>query len=398
MKARRVSKMTMTFSTSEKQGKQRTPGRIRVLAFADCHLGEEGGGLSEVIEGVERHAPDLVLFGGDLNRTSQSYLTVWTAREIIRLLRTCVGRRIPILLIGGNHRPKTPGSLSPLSPLHEIGYRGTYLATESPELFSLEAGGCMVEVLAIPWTPTPLEEVLQRVKDLREKMSPDALKVGLAHWMVGGARTSRNVPVYNLTEDVVPLSYLRDLNLDLFVLGHVHFPQKWGDIGYCGATDNFSFGDAGAGYWLIEGEKKEGEWEWLWKRIHSQNAKRYEILYIKSPEDLERVKRKVSSSDNGERKKKKICYRIVVTEGVKGLEEEVVPLIRAAGGELHSVVVERNKSMEDEDAVLTTSEEEIKLLSLDLLGALEYWLDTVCQVEEEERKSVVRILREEGLI
>lgn len=284
------------------------PEPIRVLHFADLHIGMENYGridpatgissrlrdfldrLDEVSAYARDHDADLVLFAGDAFKTRDPDPT--QQREFARRIKQ-MAERAPVLMLVGNH--DVPG----------IAARATsvdiFSTLEVPNVIvGRTPGSRVVETkrgpLFLGWMPFPvrsrllvhedhrggsiedLDRVLEAIvndalADLaRQATEHDMPRLLAGHFSVGGAVWGSERSVMMGRDLVIPKSSLADPAWDYVALGHIHKHQNLtaNDSGlppvvYSGSLERIDFGEAAEpkGFCWIHLARGATTWEFV---------------------------------------------------------------------------------------------------------------------------------------
>ena len=274
---------------------------IRLLHFADLHLGVENygrvdpqSGLSTrlvdfleafdfVIEYAINEQIDLVVFAGDAFKNRDPSPT--HQREFARRLLRLSEAKIPTFLLVGNHdlpnAVKRAHAIEIFSTL-EIPY---VTVGHRPNYHRIETRQGMVQIVALPWVTrshlltreeyhglsveeinSKIEATLYRVmSNLANKVNPDEPALLVAHGTVPGAvfGMERNVL---LGQDVLlDPSLLKDPRYDYVALGHIHKHQCLNEqppVIYSGSIERIDFGEAKEKKGFIVAEIDDGPTRW----------------------------------------------------------------------------------------------------------------------------------------
>ncbi len=279
---------------------------IRILHFADLHIGMENYGrldpetglnqrvvdfldrLDEVVAYAQEHEADLVLFAGDAFRTRDPNPT--HQREFAKRLRTLSEAEIPTVLLVGNHDiPVMEQRASSVDIFDALAVPKVHVG-RAPDLLRIETrrGPLQVGVLPYPVRQRLLtreqyrhmsqEEldravtsaVVELLRGLAEQLDHEIpavlaahLSVDMAHW-----GSERNIMVGR--DVAVPLSALIDGSWDYVALGHIHQHQNLNAEGhppviYPGSLERVDFGEEGQpkGFCWVEVERGRAEWRYV---------------------------------------------------------------------------------------------------------------------------------------
>ncbi len=260
--------------------------RIRLLHFADLHVGMENYGrldpatgtstrtrdfldrLDEVVEYALAHKADLAVFAGDAFKTRDPEPT--QQREFARRIKH-LAEKIPTLLLVGNH--DLPGTLSKATSLD------IYHVLEIPNVIvGYKPDGRLIQTASGPvflaWMPYPSrnrllidedhkgkslpelelalrEAVTAYIRDLAAQAAAhDAPRVLAGHFTVSGATFGSERTVMLGNDVAVTKSALTDPAWDYVALGHIHKHQNLtaGEEGappvvYAGSLERIDFGE-----------------------------------------------------------------------------------------------------------------------------------------------------------
>jgi exonuclease SbcD len=272
---------------------------IRLLHFADLHLGVENYGrldpqtglstrvgdflrsLDLVVDHALSQDVDLVVFCGDAYHSVHPSPT--NQREFARRIRRLSEAEIPVLLLIGNHDlPLAAGKAASTEIFSTLDVPNVVVAT-TVESHLIETKSGAVQVVAVPWpvrshllakaqfsgktTDEVNEELAKAVTGLVrreiEGLDPDLPTVLAAHVTVFGAETSYGgqSSVFLGRDVIFPNSLLADRAFDYVALGHIHKHQVVREadppVVYSGSIERIDFGEEKEekGFVLVELEK-----------------------------------------------------------------------------------------------------------------------------------------------
>ncbi len=257
---------------------------IRLLHFADLHIGMENFGqidpatgvnqrvldfiqrLKDVVDYALEHDADLVLFAGDAFKTRDPNPTY--QRELARQVMRLSQANVPVVLLVGNHDvPIIANRASSVDIFRTLEVPNVVVGrTEEVHLVQTRRGS--LQVATAPWPQRArllqmdehrglsaaeldraLEEaVSEELERLAREIDPAIPAVLAAHFTVSGSQygSERTVMVGNDT--VVKLSALSHPAWDYVALGHIHKHQDAGNGGYpavvySGSLERIDFGE-----------------------------------------------------------------------------------------------------------------------------------------------------------
>lgn len=263
---------------------------IRVLHFADAHIGVENYGRIDPATGLHTRLQDflatldatlsyalendfdLIVFAGDAFKARDPSPT--HQREFARRIMRAVAGGIPVFLLVGNHDvPNAAGRASSLEIYAALRVPGVTVGG-TPKVHRLETRRGPVLVAGLPYVPRTrllareaykdlgIEDVnavlAERVAGMVEELAaqvraarreePDLPAVLTAHLSVADARAGSERSIMLGTEMVVPAGALELPEFDYVALGHLHPHQVLGverKLVYAGSLDRVDFGEEG---------------------------------------------------------------------------------------------------------------------------------------------------------
>jgi len=279
---------------------------IRMLHFADLHIGVENYGrldpasgvngrvldflhrFDEVIDYGLEHEVDLVVFAGDAYKRRNPNPTY--QRAFARRVKRLTDAGVPIVLLVGNHDlPAMPQKASSVDIFHALAVPNVVVG-RAEEVHRVETRGGPVQVATVPYPVRQrllardeyrglsIEEVdreLQRIvakniQALAEQLEPRAPAVLAAHLTVSGAVFGSERSVMIGRDAVIMGSVLADPAWDYVALGHIHKHQSLNDGGYppvvyAGSLERIDFGEEGdpKGFCWVELARGETTWKFV---------------------------------------------------------------------------------------------------------------------------------------
>nr|MBN1228431.1 exonuclease SbcCD subunit D [Anaerolineae bacterium] len=259
---------------------------IRMLHFADVHIGMENYGrtdpatgissrvmdflrnLTRIVAFAEENDADLAIFAGDAFKTRQPNPTFQRefARRIRRLADQC-----PVILLVGNHDvPSMTQKASTIEIFHTLAVNNVIVG-RADQMHLVETKRGPVQVATIPYpirqrllaeldtsgkSLTELDLLLRQqvdtiVRNLAEQTDPVVPAVLTGHFTVSGARIGSEQGVMLGRDVAVMKSSLDNPAWDYVALGHIHYhqdmnPGAYPPIVYSGSIDRIDFGEEGA--------------------------------------------------------------------------------------------------------------------------------------------------------
>jgi len=280
---------------------------IRLLHFADLHLGVENYGRIDPATGLSTRLMDflrsydqvvdyalendinLVVFSGDAYKTRDPNPTY--QREFARRIRRLSTAGIPTVLVAGNHdTPSAVGRAIAVEIFATLEVENVYVA-KKPEVIAIETKDGPVQVVALPWITRSallardeyknknLEEINQLILDkvINIFEGPDGLISQLdrtvptilaAHATVQGAAYGSERSVMLGQELILPPSLARNPAFDYVALGHIHKHQvlyEQPPVIYSGSIERIDFGEEreDKGFIMAEVERGRASWQFV---------------------------------------------------------------------------------------------------------------------------------------
>ncbi|MBN2005280.1 MAG: exonuclease SbcCD subunit D [Anaerolineae bacterium] len=257
---------------------------IRVLHFADLHIGMENYGRLDpetglnqrVVDFLDRldllvnyaieHEADLALFAGDAFRTRGPNPT--HQREFAHRIRRLSEAGIPTVLLVGNHdMPVMEQRASSIEIFDTLSVPHVTVAAK-PGIFRIETRRGPLQVAAMPYPVRQRlltreqfrrldqgaldrvvsEAVVNIIQDLVEKLEPDIPAILTGHFSVDSAHwgSERNIMVGR--DVTAPISALTNPRWAYVALGHIHQHQNLNEgndppVVYPGSLERVDFGE-----------------------------------------------------------------------------------------------------------------------------------------------------------
>ena len=279
---------------------------IRVLHFADIHIGMENYGridpttginqrvvdfvnrLREIVDYALTHEADLVIFAGDAFKTRDPNPTYQRefARQVMRLSRA----EIPTVLLVGNHdMPLNDKRATSVDIFSTLDVPNVFVG-RSEQLFKIETKRGPIQVATVPWPQrsrmVQLEEhrglgieqldaelekfVADELKRLAAEADPALPAILTGHFSVSGATFGSERQVMIGRDAVIKLSELAVPAWDYVALGHIHKHQSVNEasypaIVYSGSLERIDFGEEfeAKGFCWIEVKRGETKWQFV---------------------------------------------------------------------------------------------------------------------------------------
>ncbi|MBC8098120.1 MAG: exonuclease SbcCD subunit D [Armatimonadetes bacterium] len=285
-----------------------TPDPIRVLHFADTHIGMENYGktdpdtglssrvvdflhrMDEMVQYAADHDVDLTIFAGDAFKTRSPNPTF--QREFAHRVRD-LAQLAPIVLLVGNHDlPPTVLKASSIEIYETLAVPNVWVAYDyTGQVIQTKRGAVYVGAAPYPIRARLLEripnagltiaqtdELLQAaltkiLEELAiEANTHDMPRLLTAHFTVGGALLGSERSIMLGRDISVPKEVLADPRWDYVALGHIHKHQNLTagridapPVVYSGSIERIDFGEEGdpKGFCWVELSRDETHWQFV---------------------------------------------------------------------------------------------------------------------------------------
>ncbi|MBN1375603.1 MAG: exonuclease SbcCD subunit D [Dehalococcoidia bacterium] len=293
---------------------------MKILHFADTHVGMETYGTMDVASGMSTRvidelnamdgvidyainsSVDLVLFCGDAYKNREPSQT--HQREFARRIRRLSEAKIPTVIIIGNHDLSgAPGKASSVEIFDTLDIENIYIAAK-PGILNIKTNHGDIQVAAFPWLRRnalltreesknvgvsrligQLQDIIStRLIELAAEIDVSRPAVLAAHLAVAEARTGTEKTMIIGNDPVVMLSTIANPVYDYVALGHVHRAQvlcETPPVVYAGSLERLDFGDEGQdkGFYIVDIEQ-DGPAKNTSYEFHSIDARRFLTLAI----------------------------------------------------------------------------------------------------------------------
>jgi exonuclease SbcD len=287
---------------------------IRILHFADLHVGMENYGhldpatglnsrvmdflrrLSEVVEHALDNEVDLVVFAGDAYKSRDPSSTY--RREFARRIKRLADAGVPVVLLVGNHDlPAVKRRASSVDIFRTLAVPNVLVAGRERLHRLRTRRGDVLQVATVPYplrqqllaheehrdkTIAELDELVQRIvvdniRALAQQVDPTAPAILVGHFSVSEAKLGSERSVM-LGRDVLVLkTVLDDPAWDYVALGHIHRhqdlnPGRHPPIVYAGSLERIDFGEEREAKGFVVADVQRGQAEW---QFHPVAARRF---------------------------------------------------------------------------------------------------------------------------
>ncbi len=283
------------------------PDKIRLLHFADIHVGMENYGhvdsatginsrvidflrrFDEVIDYGLSNDVDVVVFAGDAFKTRDPSPTL--QREFARRVKRIADAGVPLLLLVGNHDlPAMEKKASSVDIYRTLAVPNVIVGWEEA-LHRVETKRGPLQIATAPYpmrqrliardeyrgqSVEELDRALQdivadNIRALTEQLDPALPAVLAGHFTVSGATYGSERSVMIGRDVAVLKSVLADPRWDYVALGHIHKHQNLQSksdtpaIVYSGSLERIDFGEEreAKGFCWVEVEKGATTWQFV---------------------------------------------------------------------------------------------------------------------------------------
>ena len=280
--------------------------KIRLLHFADVHIGVENYGRLDPSTGVNQrvvdfltrfdelidygleHEADLVIFAGDAYKRRDPSPTY--QRAFARRIKRLSDAGIPTILLVGNHDfPVMPQKASSVDIFSTLDVPNVTVGRVE-DLHTIETRRGPVQVATVPYPSRQrllaheeyrgmsigqLDNELQtivtgNIEALAAQLDPEVPAVLAAHLSVSGATFGSERSVMVGRDAVILRSTLEDSGWDYVALGHIHNHQSINDdnyppVVYAGSLERIDFGEEGEpkGFCWVELARGKTTWKFV---------------------------------------------------------------------------------------------------------------------------------------
>ena len=302
---------------------------MKIIHFADLHLGVENYGridpatglssrlndfllaFDQLVDYALENRVDLVLFCGDAYKTREPTQT--QQREFAKRINRLSSNDIPVFLLTGNHdMPNAIGRATATEIFDTLAVKNVYVANR-PDVHIIETASGAVQIVSLPWLRRSallsrddtrnlnLEQISQKLQEtltniidnMTAKLNPSLPAVLAAHVWVTGARVGSESLMSIGQEHTLLLSNIALPSFDYVALGHIHKRQVLSEsppVVYAGSLERVDFGEENdeKGFYVVEIEtdttsgKREVSFD-----FHPVNIRRFLTVNVTlEPDDI----------------------------------------------------------------------------------------------------------------
>jgi exonuclease SbcD len=302
---------------------------LKILHFADLHLGVESYGhidavtglstrqndilssLDRVIDYALNNDVDLVLFAGDAYKSREPSQT--QQREFAKRINRISGSGIPIFLLIGNHDlPNAVGRATSTEIFDTLAIKNVHVSNK-PDIFPIPTKHGIIQIVSLPWLRRSallskedtknlnFEQLNQRMQEsltniintLAAKLDPGLPSILAAHIWVVGAKLGTEKMMTIGQEHTLLLSNVANPAFDYIALGHIHKRQVLQEnppVVYSGSVEKLDFGDEDdeKGFYVIDIETESSRKKHTAFEFHPTDGRRFLTVAVNlSPQDTD---------------------------------------------------------------------------------------------------------------
>jgi len=266
---------------------------LKILHFADLHLGVESYGrvdpatgissrlldflnaLDQVVDYALENRVDLVLFCGDAYKSREPSQT--HQREFAKRINRLSTSGIPIFLLVGNHDlPNAIGKATTTEIFDTLAVKNVYVSNR-PDIYRIPTKSGAIQIASLPWLRRSallskeetknldFDQINQKLQQVltniiaahAAKLDPGLPSILAAHVWVAGAQIGSERLMTIGQEHVLLLSNVAHPAFDYVALGHIHKHQVLSEnppVVYSGSLERVDFGEEEdeKGFYLVE--------------------------------------------------------------------------------------------------------------------------------------------------
>jgi len=272
---------------------------LKILHFADLHLGVESYGridpvtglssrlldflsaLDQVVDYTLENKVDLVLFCGDAYKSREPTQT--QQREFAKRINRLCTNDVPIFLLIGNHDlPNAIGRATTTEIFDTLTIKNVYVSNR-PDVYRIPTNSGTVQIASLPWLRRSalltkeesknlnFDQINQRLREILTniivanlpRLDPRLPSILAAHVWVSGAQVGSERLMTIGQEHALALSNVANPAFDYIALGHIHRHQVLSQsppVVYSGSLERLDFSEEKdeKGFYLIEVETDKG--------------------------------------------------------------------------------------------------------------------------------------------
>jgi len=302
---------------------------LRILHFADLHLGVESYGridpvtglssrlldflsvLDQVVDYTLENKVDLVLFCGDAYKSREPTQT--QQREFAKRINRLSTNGVPIFLLIGNHDlPNAIGRATTTEIFDTLTIKNVYVSNR-PDVYRIPTNSGTVQIASLPWLRRSalltkeesknlnFDQINQRLREVLTnvitanvpKLDPRLPSILAAHVWVSGAQVGSERLMTIGQEHALVLSNVANPAFDYVALGHIHRHQVLSQnppVVYCGSLERLDFSEEKdeKGFYLVEIEPDKESKRQVSFSFHPVSGRRFLTISVAiKPQDTD---------------------------------------------------------------------------------------------------------------
>jgi exonuclease SbcD len=266
---------------------------LRILHFADLHLGVENYGhidpttglptrlldilaaLDETVDYALANNVDLVLFCGDAYKSREPSQT--HQREFAKRISRLSEAGVPTFLLVGNHDlPNAAGRATSTEIFSTLSVKNVFVSSR-PDIYHIPTRNGDIQVASLPWLRRSallskedtrnlnFKQINERMQQAliniinahASRLDPGLPSVLAAHVWVMGATLGTEKTMSIGQEHALPVSSVANRAFDYIALGHIHKGQVLSNnpaVVYAGSLQRLDFGDENneKGFYVVD--------------------------------------------------------------------------------------------------------------------------------------------------
>jgi exonuclease SbcD len=302
---------------------------VKILHFADLHLGVENYGridpatglssrlmdflsaLDRVMDNAIENSADLVLFCGDAYKNREPSQT--QQRELARRINRLSTSDIPMFILIGNHDlPNASGRATATEIFDTLAVRNVYVSSR-PDVYQIPTHSGTIQIVSLPWLRRSalltredtrslnFEQIKQKLQEVLTniitaniaRLDPSLPAILAAHVWVTGAKIGSERLMTMGQEHGLLLSSVAQPEFDYVALGHIHRHQVLSEnppVVYAGSLGRVDFGDEEdeKGFYVVDIESDETGKRHTTFNFHPVSGRRFLTINVAlQPEDAD---------------------------------------------------------------------------------------------------------------
>jgi exonuclease SbcD len=289
---------------------------MKIIHFADLHLGVENYGHIDAATGVSSRLNDfltaldrlvdyaleedvdLVLFCGDAYKSREPSQT--QQRELAKRVNRLSSAGIPLFLLVGNHDlPNAAGRATSTEIFETLAVDNVHVAGR-PDVHRIPTKSGDVQIVSLPWLrrsalltredtrELDIEQITQRLEgvltgiitDAVARIDPTVPAILAAHVWVAPATAGSEKSMTLGQEHTLLLSSVTNPAFDYVALGHIHKRQVLSEappVVYSGSLERLDFGeeDHDKGFYVVDIEPSADGGHKVGHRFHPLDGRRF---------------------------------------------------------------------------------------------------------------------------